>query len=116
LSLRGFALWLRGYPGHARADIAGALGNAREIGHAATLMYALTNAAMVHIQLGCYQEANSLIDEVAVLAEQTDAPFWKAVGIGHRGCIFSLRGILRLQLTRSPPQLQYGIQREQHYG
>jgi long-chain acyl-CoA synthetase len=24
-------------------------------------------------------------------AEQTDTPFWKAVGIGHRGCIFSKR-------------------------
>jgi predicted ATPase len=92
LSLRAFALWLLGYPDHARADIEGALSNARELGHAATSMYALCNAASLHIELGSYQEANSFANEVAVLAEQTDAPFWKAVGVGHRGCIFSLTG------------------------
>jgi tetratricopeptide (TPR) repeat protein len=92
LTLRAFALWSRGYPDHARADIEGALANAREIGHAVTLIYALTNAASLHIQLGNYQEANSLDNELAVLAEQSDTPFWKAVGIGHRGCIFSLTG------------------------
>jgi class 3 adenylate cyclase/predicted ATPase len=92
LSLRAFALWLLGYPDRARVDVDGALANAREIGHAVTLMYALTNAATLHIQLGNYQEANSFDNEVAVLAEQTDAPFWKAVGIGHRGCILSLTG------------------------
>ena len=92
LSLRAFALWLLGYPDHARADIEGALANAREIGHAATLMYALTNAASLHIELGNFQEANSFDNHLAVLAEQTDAPFWTAVGIGHRGCIFSLTG------------------------
>jgi tetratricopeptide (TPR) repeat protein len=92
LSLRAFALWLLGYPDHARADIEGALDSAHEIGHAATLMYALTNAAIVHIQLGSYQEANFFTNEAAILAEQTDAPFWKTVGIGHRGCILSLTG------------------------
>jgi tetratricopeptide (TPR) repeat protein len=92
LSLRAFALWLLGYPDHARADIEGALANAREIGHAATLMYALTNAASLHIELGNFPEANSFDNHLAVLAEQTDAPFWTAVGIGHRGCIFSLTG------------------------
>ena len=92
LSVRAFALWLRGYPDRAHADIEGALGNAREIGHTVTLIYALTNAASLHIELGNYQEANSFDNEVAVLAEQTDTPFWKAVGIGHRGCIFSMTG------------------------
>jgi predicted ATPase len=92
LSLRGSALWSLGYPDHARADIEGALANAREIGHAVTLMYALANAASLHIRLGKYQEANSFDNELAVLAEQTDAPFFKAVGTGHRGCMFSLTG------------------------
>ncbi len=77
---------------HARADIESALANAREIGHAVTLMYALTNAAALHMHWGNYQAAISFDNELAVLAEQTDAPFWKAGGIGHRGCIFSLTG------------------------
>jgi predicted ATPase len=92
LSLRAFAFWLLGYPDRARADFEGALANAREVGHAVTLIYALTNAALLHIQLGNYQEASSFDNELVVLAEQTDGPFWKAVGIGHRGCIFSLTG------------------------
>jgi predicted ATPase len=92
LSLRALALWLLGYPDHARADIESALANAREIGHAVTLMYALINAAALHMYWGNYQEAISCENELAVLAEQTDAPFWKAGGIGHRGCIFSLTG------------------------
>ena len=92
LSLRAFSLWLLGYPDQARADAEGALTNAREIGHAVTLMYALLNAAVLHIHRGNYQEANSFDNELAMLAEQADAPFYKAVSEAHRGCIFSLTG------------------------
>jgi hypothetical protein len=53
-------------------------------------MYALHNAAVLHIHRGNYQGANSFDNELAVLAEQTDAPFYKAVSLTHRGCIFSL--------------------------
>jgi hypothetical protein len=41
LSFRSIALWLLGYPEAALADTKSALGDAREIGQAATLMYAL---------------------------------------------------------------------------
>ena len=89
LSLRAFILWLLGYPDQSRADAEGAtVTNAREIGHAVTLMYALLNAAVLHIHRGNYQEANSFDDELAMLAEQTDAPFYKAVSKAHRGCSF----------------------------
>ena len=44
LSFRSLALWLLGYPEAALADIDHALKDAREIGQAATLMYALVHA------------------------------------------------------------------------
>ena len=46
LSYRSLALWLLGYPEAALADADHALKDAREIGHAATLMYALYHATM----------------------------------------------------------------------
>ena len=42
LSFRSLALWLLGYPEAALADADQALKDAREIGQAATLMYALS--------------------------------------------------------------------------
>ena len=49
---RSWALWLLGYPEVALADADDALKNAREIGHAGTLMYIL--ATWTHIQCGDY--------------------------------------------------------------
>ena len=45
------ALWMLGYPEAALADAEQALKDAREIGHAATLMYALYNTSLTHILL-----------------------------------------------------------------
>ena len=52
LSYRSVALWLLGYPEAALADAERAVKDAREIGHAATLMYALSHAQLTHILLG----------------------------------------------------------------
>ena len=92
LSLRAWTLWLLGYPDRARTDIEGALTNSREIGHAATSMYALSSAIGLHIHWGNYEEANSFDHELMALAEETDAPFWKGVGIAHQGCLILLTG------------------------
>ena len=46
LSYRSLALWLLGYPEAALADVDHALKDAREIGQAATLMYALAHASL----------------------------------------------------------------------
>ena len=52
LCYRSLALWLLGYPEAALADAEHALKDAREIGHAATLMYALSSSAsFTHILL-----------------------------------------------------------------
>jgi predicted ATPase len=92
LSFRAWTLWLLGFPERARTDIEGALTNSREIGHAATLMYALVNAVGLHIHWGNYEEANSFDHELMALAEEIDAPFWKGAAIAYRGCLFLLTG------------------------
>jgi predicted ATPase len=50
LSYRSWALWMLGYPDAALVDTSRALEEAREIGQAASLMYALVHALLIHIQ------------------------------------------------------------------
>jgi class 3 adenylate cyclase len=93
LSFRSFALWLLGYPEAAVADLTQALKHAREIGQAATLMYALTHTTMfVHILCGNYGAAKAAIDEVTALADEKGALFWKALATMNQACVLSLTG------------------------
>ena len=57
LSVRSHILWLLGYPTASRNDGERAVNEAREIGHAATLMYALWFASWLHMHDGAYAEA-----------------------------------------------------------
>ena len=59
---RSWALFCLGYPEAALADAQNAYKDAREIGHAATLMHALAYASFIHIQCGNYLTANALVD------------------------------------------------------
>jgi predicted ATPase len=92
LSRRSAALWLLGYPEAALADAESALRKAREIGHAATLMYALSHGAFARYQCGNYASANAVFDELAALAEEKGTLFWKAFGIMNQGCVRALIG------------------------
>jgi len=51
---------------------------AREINHAASLMYARFHAAVPHFFSGAYSTANTLADQLEVLARQKDGELWKA--------------------------------------
>jgi predicted ATPase len=92
LTFRSWVLWLLGYPEGARMDAERALKDAREIGQAATLMYALFSATWTHIQCGNYAAANALADELLAVADQKHAPYWKAFGMLHQGRILALTG------------------------
>jgi class 3 adenylate cyclase/tetratricopeptide (TPR) repeat protein len=93
LLVRSHNIWVLGYPKTARSDGERAVNNARDIGHAATLMYALWLTAWLHMYLGAYAEALPLLDELAALADEKDAtPFWKATEIVVRGLLFALTG------------------------
>jgi tetratricopeptide (TPR) repeat protein len=90
LSYRAWTLWLLGYPEAARADTRRALQDAREIGQAATLMYALAHAARTYFWTGDYAEAGTLTQEVLALAEERGASAWKAFGMMHLGSLMAM--------------------------
>src|SRR5499427_5765864 len=92
LSYRSCALWMLGYPDAALVDASRALEEAREIGQAATLMYALVHALLIHIQCGNYAAANAEADELITLANKKGALFWKAQGMSKQGCILAVTG------------------------
>jgi class 3 adenylate cyclase/predicted ATPase len=92
LSFRSLALWLLGYPQAALEDTDRALKDAREIGHAATLMYALFAAPLIPIQCGNYAAADAQTNEVVALADEKRALFWKARGMMNQGCVLALTG------------------------
>jgi class 3 adenylate cyclase/predicted ATPase len=87
---RSWALWLLGYPEVALADADDALKNAREIGHAGTLMYIL--ATWTHIQCGDYAIAVAQSQELLALADEKGAPLWKALGMMAQGAVLAPTG------------------------
>jgi predicted ATPase len=92
LSLRSLALWLLGYPEAALSDADGALKDAREIGHAATLMFALNEASYTRIYCGKFAAANALVDELVALANEKGALFWRMGGIMAQGYLMVVTG------------------------
>jgi predicted ATPase len=81
-----------GYPEAALADSEHALNNAREIGHATTLMYALYCASLTHILCGKYPAVEVFVDELVALADEKGASLWKAFGMLQQGRLFALTG------------------------
>jgi class 3 adenylate cyclase/predicted ATPase len=92
LSFRALDLWLLGYPEAALADTDRALRNARAIGQATTLMFALSHVSLTRIQCGDYAAANAQADEVVALADEKGAVLWKSQGTKNRGYVFALTG------------------------
>ena len=92
LSFRSIALWMLGYPEAALADVDQALKDAREIGHAASLMYALAVTSVTHLLVGNYAAANAQTDELVAVADEKSALFWKALGRTVQGCVLALTG------------------------
>jgi predicted ATPase len=90
LCYRSVALWMLGYPEAALADTVHAVEDAREIGQAATLMYALAHAPLTHVQCGNY--APNVVNEFIALADEKGSSFWKAHGIVLQGWLFALTG------------------------
>jgi predicted ATPase len=93
LSYRTLALWTLGYPESALADAEHALRDAREMGQAATLLFALGGAGpWILILCGKYAPASALADELVALAVEKSAAFWKALGILNQGLLLALTG------------------------
>jgi predicted ATPase len=92
LACRSSALWLLGYPEAALRDADDALRNAREIGQAATLMYALCHASIPYTLCGNRAVAAPLAQELVAMAEDKCSLFWKALGMTNQGCVLALTG------------------------
>jgi class 3 adenylate cyclase/predicted ATPase len=89
---RAFALWSLGYPNAALEDADNAVKNAREIDQAATLMYALSNAAWSQIWCGNYETAMALVQQLLPLAQEKRAAYWTAFALINQGCLWALTG------------------------
>ena len=90
LSYRPWAIWPLGYPEAALADTSHALKDARGIGQAASLIYALVLTSLTHIHCGNYAVANAQLDEVVALADEKGALFWRVAGLVLQGCVSAL--------------------------
>ena len=92
LAWRSLALWPLGYPEAALRDADDALRNAREIGQAATLMFALFRTSIPYTLCGNRAAAVAQAQELVALAEEKGSLFWKAYGMVSQGCVLALAG------------------------
>ena len=92
LMRRSMALWPLGYPEAALADTKLGLQDAREIGHAATLLMALAVGQWAYRFCGNYAAAAALGDELVALADEKSSLFWKAVGMHGQGVVLAMTG------------------------
>ena len=81
-----------GYPEAALADADHALEDARESGHAGTLMYAQFHTSLTNVLCAKYAAANAQSNEVVRLADEKGAALWKALGTMQNGCVLALSG------------------------
>ena len=103
LSYRSWAQWFLGKPETSLADANLALADAREIGEAATLLYALFHASFPDLFCGNNTTAKAMVDELVTLAEEKgSAMLWKPMGNAARRafCIAGMQ-LLRCRRERS---------------
>ena len=88
LVYRSLALWCLGFPEAAVADTEHALKDAREIGQAHTLMFALFQTSLTRMHCGDYSAASAFADELLAWEMRKASALFKAGGLGHpRLCI-----------------------------
>ena len=102
---RSMALWTLGYPDAAVADTDHALSDAREIGHAATLLIGFIAPIWTYPNCGNYAAANGPINELVALAEEKDSSYWKAMGMLAQGSLLALTG----NAVEAVPMLTSGL-------
>ena len=98
-------MWMLGYAGEALANVEQALSDAREMGHAPTLMFALIAAPRSHLLCGNLATARALLDELASLADEKGAFLWKSYEMFHRGYLSAQDG----KFTDAVRQISSGI-------
>ena len=102
LFYRSLALWPLGYAERALAEADRAISDAREIGHAARLMAALTLTSLSQIHCGSYAIANAQLDEVITLANEA-------------GAVFLEGGEMCSKVACLPPRQSFGRRTHDHF-
>jgi class 3 adenylate cyclase/predicted ATPase len=92
LCFRSLAVWLLGYPETALADTQHAIRLTRQIGQAATSMFALNLVSRIYIEFGNYSAARPLTDELIALAIEKNSLFWNAYGTTIHGVLLAMTG------------------------
>jgi predicted ATPase len=92
LAVRSCAFWMLGYPEAALKDAEQALSEAREVGQAAALMYALFFTNMTVIRRGEHPTAKAGADELAALAREKGTLIWEPQGVVQQGFVLALTG------------------------
>ena len=105
LSYRSWALWMLGSPEAAIADVEHALKDARDIGQAATLVYALSHASITHLLCGRYVVAAAEAQQIVAISEEKGTLFWKSHGISMQGCTSALTG----KASQAVPMITSGL-------
>ena len=106
LCYRSLAAWVLGYPGAAISNSDQAVSDARDIGQAGSLMYALLMSSFTHTFCGNYATATALVNEVTAWADEKGSLIFcrHSLGLssfGDHGCteIAARRGIATLPPT-----------------
>jgi predicted ATPase len=90
--LRSWAQWLLGCPDAALRDADDGLMDAREIGQAATLMFAFNQSGIFYTLCGDYAAVTAQAQEQVTLADEKGALFWKAPAIINQGSALAFTG------------------------
>jgi predicted ATPase len=92
LSFRSITLWMLGYPEAALTDVDQVVKHAREMDHAASLIYALAVTSVPRLLIGNYASVNAQTDEAIAMAEEIAEVFWKVMGATVQGYVLVLTG------------------------
>ena len=92
LIFRSIALWMLGYPEAALADASGAIKNARALGSAMPLMFALAHAELTFRLCGNYAAGGECVRELVALADVKGSLYWKTAAQGMEATRLSLIG------------------------
>jgi class 3 adenylate cyclase/tetratricopeptide (TPR) repeat protein len=89
---RAIALLMLGDEGGALADVALAVTDARKVGQAASLMFALSHGSLTLLHMGRHEPARELIDELIAVADRAGTLYWRSYGVLLQGWLANLTG------------------------